>query len=287
MDFSFLSGIFASPWNILRSLIDIIIVAYVFYRVLRLLSGTRAEQLLRGLVLLLVFSVFASYLNLTMVTWLVNKLWIAFAIALPIVFQPELRRLLEQIGRGSFFAHRSHLQSEEYRSVINEISSAAAVLSRNQVGALIVLTRETGIGEHLESGTGLDALVSASLLINLFVPNSPLHDGAVVITGGRIEKAGCFLPLSDNPYLDPELGTRHRAGLGITEVSDALTVIVSEETGIISLAREGTLNRHLDEKSLQDALQRDFAERPRWSDQLRRRWFGAEDTTGAEETQGP
>lgn len=288
MDFSFLSGIFASPWNILRSLIDIIIVAYVFYRILRVISGTRAEQLLRGLVLLLVFSVFASYLNLTMVTWLVNKLWIAFAIALPIVFQPELRRLLEQIGRGSFFTpHRSNIQSEEYRSVIEEVSSAAAVLSRNRVGALIVLTRETGIGEHLESGTALDALVSSSLLINLFVPNSPLHDGAVVITAGRIEKAGCFLPLSDNPYLDSELGTRHRAGLGITEVSDALTVIVSEETGTISLAREGVLQRHLDEKSLRDALKRDLTERPRWSDQLRRRWFSAEDEAGSDETQRP
>ncbi|MDD2586404.1 MAG: diadenylate cyclase CdaA [Syntrophomonadaceae bacterium] len=275
MDLSFLSGTFASPWDILRSLIDISIVAYVFYRILGLIRGTRAEQLLKGLVFLLVFSAIAIYLELEMVNWLVQKIWILFAITIPIVFQPELRRILEQLGRGSFFtSHRSTLLMEEYDTIIREISDAVSVLSRNQVGALIILTRETGIGEYMESGVNLDSLVSAGLLINIFVPNSPLHDGATVISGGRIEKSACFLPLSDNPSLDKELGTRHRAGIGITEVSDALSVIVSEETGAISIAREGKLQRYLDAQSLKEVLSRELVTQERWRDTFKRRWAG-------------
>ncbi len=275
MDLTFLSGVFASPWSIIRSLIDISIVAYLFYRVLRLIMRTRAEQLLKGLVLLLVFSVIASYLKLDMVKWLVDKLWILFAITLPIVFQPELRRILEQIGRGSFFTrHSTAIKMEEYETIIREISSAVAVLSRNRVGALIVLTRETGIVEYLESGVHLDSLVSANLLTNIFVPNSPLHDGALIISDGRIYKAAGFLPLSDNPDLDKELGTRHRAGLGITELSDAISVIVSEETGIISLAKEGSLQRYLNPQSLTDILIGEMVNEVKWSDSFRRRWRG-------------
>ncbi|MDD3267950.1 MAG: diadenylate cyclase CdaA [Syntrophomonadaceae bacterium] len=277
MDLSILSGIFASPWDIIRSLLDIAIVAYVFYRILRWISGTRAEQLLRGLILLLLFSLAASYLRLDMVKWLVEKVWIVFAITLPIVFQPELRRLLEQIGRGSFFA-RSNIEMEEYESIINEIVDATAVLSRNQVGALIIFTRETGINEYLESGVFLDSLVSSGLLVNIFVPNSPLHDGASVISGGRIKKAACFLPLSDDPHLDKELGTRHRAGLGITEVSDALALIVSEETGTISLAKEGKLQRYLDTRSLKELLRQELLLQEKWSETVRRRWAGESKT---------
>ncbi|MDD2619480.1 MAG: diadenylate cyclase CdaA [Syntrophomonadaceae bacterium] len=278
MDTSILSGIFASPWDILRSLLDIVIVAYVFYRILRWISGTRAEQLLRGLILLLLFSLAANYLRLDMVKWLVEKVWIVFAITIPIVFQPELRRLLEQIGRGSFFAG-SNIEMEEYESIINEIVDAVAVLSRNQVGALIIFTRETGIGEYLESGVLLDSLVSSGLLVNIFVPNSPLHDGACIISGGRIQKASCFLPLSDNPGLDKELGTRHRAGLGITEVSDALALMVSEETGTISLAKEGQLQRYLDTRSLKELLRKDLLLQEKWSDTVRRRWADEFKTT--------
>lgn len=275
MDLSFLSGVIASPWDIIRSLVDIFIVTYVFYRILRLISGTRAEQLLKGLVLLLAFSVLVSYLNLTLVKWIIEKMWIVFAITLPIVFQPELRRLLEQLGRGAFFApHKMSSSLQDIEKVIRDITDAVAVLSRNKVGALIILVKETGIGEHMESGIELDALVSPGLLINIFVPNTPLHDGAVVINEGRIEKAACFLPLSDNPYLDPELGTRHRAGIGISEISDALAIIVSEETGTISMAKEGKLQRYLDAKSLKERLGNELAGAPDWRVSLRRRWFG-------------
>lgn len=273
MDLSFLSGVFASPWNIIRSLLDIAIVAYVFYRILRLITGTRAEQLLKGLLLLLVFSVLASILRLDMVNWLVEKLWILFAITLPIVFQPELRRLLEQIGRGSFFSSRRfNMEVEEYDRILQELTDAVAVLSRNKIGALIILTRQTGISEHMESGIELDAIITSSLLINIFVPNSPLHDGASVINEGRIEKAACFLPLSDNPFLEKDLGTRHRAGLGITEVSDAIAIIVSEETGSVSIATEGKLQRYLDAQSMKDILAREMTSPPRFKDTFLRRW---------------
>lgn len=273
LDFTFLSGVFASPWNIVRSLIDISIVAYIFYRILRLIKGTRAEQLLKGLGLLLVFSVAASFLKLDMINWLMEKLWILFAIAIPIVFQPEMRRLLEQIGRGSFFTRWTvTMQMEEYENVVREICDAVAVLSRNKIGALLVLTRETGIAEYAESGVQLDALVSSSLLVNIFMPNSPLHDGAVVISGGRIDRAACFLPLTDSPYLDKDLGTRHRAGLGITEVSDAVAVIVSEETGAVSLAKDGNLQRYLDAESLKDILEEEMARNAKWGSFLWRRW---------------
>lgn len=273
MDFSFLSGVFASPWDIIRSLIDIGIVAYVFYRLLGLIRGTRAEQLLKGLVLLLVFTVIASYLKLDMVNWLVEKLWILFAITLPIVFQPEIRRFLEQLGRGSFFTSNRHLSlMEEYENIITEVSEAARILSRNRVGALVVLTRETGIAEYLESGVKMDALVSSGLLINIFVPNTPLHDGAVVISEGRIDRAACFLPLSDNPALDKELGTRHRAALGVSEVSDALVIIVSEENGIISLAHDGQLQRYLDGDSLKEILRQELQKSGRSTESLFRRW---------------
>jgi diadenylate cyclase len=283
LDLSFISGVFASPWDIIRSLIDISIVAYVFYRLIGLIRSTRAEQLLKGLVLLLIFTVSASYLKLDMVNWLVEKLWILFAITLPIVFQPEIRRFLEQLGRGSFFtSHRPLSLMEEYANIIFEVSEAAKVLARNRVGALIVLTRETGIAEYLDSGVKIDALVSSGLLINVFVPNTPLHDGAVIISKGRIERAACFLPLSVNPNLDKELGTRHRAALGISEVSDALVIVISEETGTISLAREGKLQRYLDGDSLKEILTREMKSPERIGQTLLRRWSGEYQKHGKE-----
>ncbi|PKM78409.1 MAG: TIGR00159 family protein [Firmicutes bacterium HGW-Firmicutes-15] len=273
MDLGLLSGVFASPWNIFRSLLDIAIVAYIFYRLLGLIKGTRAEQLLKGLIILLAFSVVVSYLQLDMVNWLLEKLWIIFAITLPIVFQPELRRILEQLGRGKFFVSSSSGEKMGiYDVVVKEISEAVRVLARNRVGALIVIGRETGIEEFMDSGTTLDSLVSSGILINIFVPNTPLHDGAVIIKEGRIQKAACFLPLSNNPGIDGQLGTRHRAGLGITEVSDALSIIVSEETGAVSVAREGSLVRFLDAQSLKDLLEEELVVRESRRDSFWRRW---------------
>ncbi len=273
MDMDMLSGVFASPWNIFRSLLDIAIVAYIFYRLLGLIKGTRAEQLLKGLFILLIFSVVVSFLKLEMVNWILEKLWIIFAITLPIVFQPELRRILEQVGRGKFFASASAGDEiEVYDIIINEIVGAIAVLARNSTGALIVIVRDTGIEEYLDSGTKLDSHVSAGLLVNIFVPNTPLHDGAVVIKEGRIKKAACFLPLSNNPAIDGQLGTRHRAGLGISEISDAIAIIVSEETGTVSVARDGRLVRFLDSQGLKELLEKELIVRESRRDNFWRRW---------------
>ena len=190
---------------------------------------------------------------------------------------------MEQIGRGSFFSGHIGLNPESIHNVLAEVSQAAGILSRNRMGALIVLARETGIGEYAASGVLVDAAVTSSLLVNVFWPNSPLHDGAVVISGGRLERAACFLPLSDNPNLSLRLGTRHRAGLGITEVSDALAVIVSEETGQISLAREGDLLACADENHLRQALELEFMQKPHWGESLRRRWFRPDESTAKAE----
>lgn len=279
MDLSILSGVVTSPWNIIRSLIDIAIVAYLFHRILGLIKGTRAEQLLKGLIILLVFSILASLLSLDMVNWLINKLWIVFAITLPIVFQPELRRLLEQLGRGGFFSSPLGAEQHEQERVLTEIENAVAVLSKSRIGALIILVRQTGLNEYLESGTPMDAIVSAELLINIFTPDTPLHDGAVVISQGRIDRAACFLPLSDNLKLDRELGTRHRAGIGVTEVSDALAIIVSEETGDISLAQDGGIKRHLTPQSLKELLEPELSSSFRWSGGWFRRWSGESEET--------
>ncbi len=274
MDWGFLSGVFASPWNIFRSLLDIAIVAYIFYRLLGLIKGTRAEQLLKGLIILLAFSVIVSYLQLDMVNWILEKLWIVFAVTLPIVFQPELRRILEQLGRGKFFVSSSSAEEVNiYAAVVPEITEAVKVMARHRVGALIVIGRETGIEEFLDSGTNMDSLVSSGILINIFVPNTPLHDGAVIIKDGRIQKAACFLPLSNNPSIDAQLGTRHRAGLGITEVSDALSIIVSEETGVVSVARDGRLVRDLDAPSLKVLLEEELVVREIRKDSFWRRWM--------------
>lgn len=272
MDLNFLSGIFASPWNILRSLIDIGIVAYIFYRLLSLIKGSRAEQLLKGLFILLTFSVAVTYLQLDMVNWLLEKLWIIFAIALPIVFQPELRRFLEQLGRGKFFVTSTYRDKVYSDHLVDEIVAAVQIMAKDRVGALIIVARETGIEEYLDSGTRMDSLVSAGLLINIFVPNTPLHDGAVIIKEGRIQSAACFLPLSSNPAIDGRLGTRHRAALGISEVSDALCIVVSEETGAISIAREGRLVRYLDEPGLRALLEGELMVDGSHRDNFWRRW---------------
>lgn len=241
----------------LTSIIDVLIVAFVIYRLMLLIKGTRAVQLIKGLVVLLVATALASLFNLYTMSWLLKQAMTALVVALPIVFQPELRRALEKLGSGKFLARTSLTTGtgEANRAkIIAEITRSAAVLSKNRTGALIVLERDTGLEEHVDTGVKIDGIVSAEFLVNLFIPKTPLHDGAVIIRGGRVVAAACFLPLSENPNLTSELGTRHRAGIGITEISDAVAVIISEETGIVSVAVEGAITRNLDEAGLQDRL---------------------------------
>ncbi len=251
----------------LTSVIDILVVAFIMYRLMLLIKGTRAVQLIKGLAVLLVITAFASLFNLYTINWLLGKAMTALVVALPVVFQPELRRALEKLGRGRFLNHPTLAPSGEIdqTKVVNEIIRAVTLLSKNKIGGLIVLERETGLEEHIDTGVKVDGLVTAEFLVNIFVPKTPLHDGAVIIRGDRVAAAACFLPLSGSPNLPSDFGTRHRAGIGITEHSDAVAVIISEETGYISLAVEGVINRHLDEVELSKRLIDLLYSRPSYS----------------------
>lgn len=242
-----------------RAILDIAVVTVILYQLLMLIKGTRAVQLIKGLFVLVMVSILARQLGLTTLTWMLDKVWTMLIVALPIVFQPELRRALEQLGRGKFITmHPVTAGAEEYKKMIDELVRCAQVLSQNRIGALIVYEKSTGIQEFIETGIKIDGVVSTEFLINIFVPKSPLHDGAVIIRGDRVAAAGCFLPLTQDTGIDKELGTRHRAALGLTEVSDAIVIVVSEETGVISTAKNGLLSRHHDDKTLRDLLRNEI-----------------------------
>ncbi len=233
--------------------VDILIVAYVIYKLMNVIRGTRATTLIKGLAVIFVASLIARALALQTVSWLLEQSTTVIFVALPIVFYPELRRALEQIGRGQFFT-KFNTSKDQSQSVIESVVKVAVKLSARRVGALIVIERETGLQEFVETGVGLDALLSAELLGNIFEPNSPLHDGAAIIRDGRISSAASFLPLTES-LLDSQLGTRHRAAVGLSEQSDAVVIVVSEETGTISLAVGGRLRRYLTESRLSEQLQ--------------------------------
>ncbi|MFA5575864.1 MAG: diadenylate cyclase CdaA [Tissierellaceae bacterium] len=251
----FFRGLFSNMR--IRDIVDIIIVALAFYKVFKLIRETRAEQLIKGIFAIFVFEKISGegWLELYTINWILRNTMTVGVIAILIVFQPELRRGLEYIGRSSFFTKSFlEIKGESLSKTVEEIVEACASLSRQKIGALIVLERETGLNEVVETGTLIDGTVSSNLLINIFIPNTPLHDGAVVIKEDTIKAAACFLPLTDNMNLSKELGTRHRAALGISERSDSLSIIVSEETGSISIAENGSLARHLDAKTLKQIL---------------------------------
>ncbi len=238
--------------------LDIALVAFLLYQVLMFIRGTRGMQLLKGLIVLIVFSGLSSRLHLDTVAWILEKVWASLFVAVPVIFQPELRRALEQLGRGQFFMRHSNtqLKGEDLYRLIREIVKAVLEMSRTKTGALIALERKTGLEDYVEGAIRMEGLVSAELLGNIFIDKTPLHDGAAVIRGDRVLAAGCLFPLSDNPYIGKELGTRHRAALGITEGTDTIAIVVSEETGTISLAVDGRLLRFLDEKLLKEQLEK-------------------------------
>lgn len=238
------------------SIIDIIVVSYIFYKGYSLIKDSRAEQLLKGIILIVVLIPISDALQLTMLNWILNKTMVIGVLSLVIIFQPEIRRALEQLGRTAFTEKHIFVDEETLNKVINEIVVAVDNLSKSKTGALIVIEQNTGLAEIINTGTRLDAIVSSALLENIFVVNTPLHDGATIIRNDKIEAAGCFLPLTNNNDLNKKLGTRHRAGLGITEVSDALVIIVSEETGTISLAVNGKLTRNYEKEVLRDIIVR-------------------------------
>ncbi|MCR8844374.1 diadenylate cyclase CdaA [Paenibacillus sp. SC116] len=236
--------------NTIKNILDILIVSYIIYKLLVLIRGTRAVQLIKGIFVLVVTWAASTWLNLYTLKWLMNQMFTFGVLALVIIFQPELRRALEQLGRGKFFSGRSNTEEDETGRVIGELIKAINYMSRRKIGALIVFERSTGLNEYVESGIPMDSRISSELLINIFSPNTPLHDGAVIIQNSNIAAAACYLPLSENPFISKELGTRHRAAIGISEVCDAISVVVSEETGQVSLAINGQVVRDIKEESL-------------------------------------
>ena len=239
----------------IADIIDILIVAFVIYQLLKLIKQTRAEQLLKGVLVLVVATVVTGLLNLHTINWILKGAVSLGAVAIIVVFQPELRRGLEFMGRSKFVkAPLSQMDKEKGKKITSHIVKAIEVFSRERVGALIVFEKETNLTDIVESGTVIDAEISEQILGNIFYEGAPLHDGAVIIKEGRVRAAGCVLPLTGNNEISKELGTRHRAGIGVTEHSDALVLIVSEETGIISMASEGQLSRFLDIKTVEKTL---------------------------------
>ncbi|WP_251860758.1 diadenylate cyclase CdaA [Clostridium sp. Marseille-Q2269] len=251
----FLDMIVNSIKNIsIYSILDILVVSYIFYKSYMLIKETRAEQLLKGIILIIILIPISGFLNLTMLSWILTKTLTIGVLSFVIIFQPEIRRALEHIGRSAF-TEKHLLQDEEVMSkVIDNIVVSVDNLSKSKTGALIVIEQFTGLGEIINTGTKLDAMVSSALLENIFVVNTPLHDGATIIRNDRIVSAGCFLPLTQNTDINKKLGTRHRAAIGISENSDAITIVVSEETGMISLAVNGQLTRGYDKEKLKDIM---------------------------------
>jgi diadenylate cyclase len=236
------------------SVIDILVVSYIFYKGYMLISETRAFQLVKGLLLILILIPVSSILHLTMLNWILQRTITIGVLSIVIIFQPEIRRVLEQIGRTAFNEVHIMENEEKMEEIINHIVTAVDNLSKTKTGAIIIIEQKTKMEEIMNTGTKIDAAISPDLLENIFVVNTPLHDGAAIIRNDRLAAAGCFLPLTTNYDINKKLGTRHRAAIGISENSDALVVIVSEETGIISLAVNGKLTRNYTKEKLKDIL---------------------------------
>ena len=246
-----------------RNLVDIAILSVLIYQVIKLVMHTRANSLFKGIALILILAWMSDAMEISALSWLLQQVISMGFLAVVIVFQPELRRALDQLGRSKLtrqmFAGSKKQKSSNTEHHVSEIVRALNNMSRKKIGALIVFERSTGLGDVIESGTVVDAEISDPLIENIFEPNTPLHDGAMIIRDERIEAAACILQLSDDYTISRELGTRHRAAIGITESTDAVSLIVSEETGIISMARDGKLTRYLDSKSLTILLTEIFA----------------------------
>jgi diadenylate cyclase len=236
--------------------VDILLVAAILFAVLQLIRGTQAVQLLRGMIIFIFLSVLlSSMLRLTAFSWLLNNAIPSLLVAIPVIFQPELRRALERLGRAGGLIERPMREAAANRA-ISHVARASRLLAEARHGAIIVLERNTGLEAYVDTGVAIDAQVSADLLLTLFYPNTALHDGAVIVREDRVIAAAVVLPLANGKLSDPHLGTRHRAALGVSEQTDALAVIVSEQTGVISLAHNGRMVRHLDENRLRNILQR-------------------------------
>ena len=237
-------------WDIL----DILVVTLFLYNLYVLIKKTSATALLKGLLLLGLFTLLAGWLQLHAVSWIMAQLMTMILVALPVVFQPELRRALEQIGRGKFYVSSPIMTEKEWTNVIDNVVDAAVEMGKKKIGALLVFERTVGLDDYIDTGIRIEGLVSEELLGNIFIVNTPLHDGAVIIRENRIMAAGCLLPLTRDRSLSSELGTRHRAAIGISEQADCVVLVVSEETGTISYTYGGHIYRHMDAETLRNRL---------------------------------
>ena len=252
-------------WNIFHrptvaDWLDILIIAFLLYQLILMVRRTRAIQVIKGVAILILIKYVSDLAGLSTLSWLMKNILNNGVIALIILFQPEFRKALEQLGRGTRL-ERHHAGKTESDRIIDEISECLIALAKRRVGALIVIEGKTGLQDVMETGTVVDAVITKELLENIFEPNTPLHDGAVIIRESRVASAACVLTLSDSNTISSSLGTRHRAGLGISETTDATVLIVSEETGIISLASGGKLTRYLDEAGIREILGAIYSEK--------------------------
>jgi diadenylate cyclase len=250
-----LFGFFSNfQWN---DIVDILVVAFIVYRVLIFFADTRAIQLLRGVFIIVIFGMIAHALRLRTITWLLGRLLSAVLIAIPIVFQPELRRLLEEIGRGHLIAGRKNVD-DAADACADALIGAVSYLRQHKIGALIIFQKDTGLREIWRSAVQLRAEITQELVLSIFWPNNPLHDGAVIMDRQSVIAAACYLPLTDNNEISRWYGTRHRAAVGVTEVSDAQALVVSEEQGHVSLALRGRLSKPLNEDQVSRFIRRYF-----------------------------
>ena len=245
----------------ITDIIDIVIVAFIIYHLIAWIRETRAMQLVKGIILLFVLLMISDWTRLTVLNYILNGVVQIGMFAIVVIFQPELRSLLEKLGHSKIgkimdLAINNVNDNEKPSRVYDEICTAVKNLASTKTGALIVIEGETRLGDSIRTGTEMNATITSALLENIFVPNTPLHDGAVIVRGATIHSAGCFLPLTSNYNISRELGTRHRAALGMSEASDALIIVVSEETGKVSLAIKGTLTRNISTESLRKALEK-------------------------------
>ncbi|GGJ96033.1 cyclic di-AMP synthase CdaA [Lentibacillus kapialis] len=245
--------------ELLRIGVDIALVWYVLYKIIMLIRGTKAIQLLKGIVVVLIVWGISIAFELHTIQYLTNQVLKWGFVVIIILFQPELRRALEQIGRGSLFSRSSKSEEEILEHRIEAIVKSCQYMAKRRIGALITIERETGMGDYAETGTLINGKLTHQLLTNIFTPNTPLHDGAVIIKEEEIFAAACYLPLSESPFISKELGTRHRAAMGISEVTDAITIVVSEETGSISVTKNGELKRDFDQEGLRSYLRENLS----------------------------
>ncbi len=260
--------------DIVKIIADIAIVWYVLYKLLMLIRGTKAIQLLKGIFVVIIIYLVSVLFDLSTVRMIIWQVIMWGPLGIIILFQPELRRALEQLGRGSFFTRNTTSEEEELNQSIEAIVASCKYMAKRRIGALITIERETAMGDYVSTGIPISGNLTNQLLTNIFIPNTPLHDGAVIINRDEIVAAACYLPLSESPFISKELGTRHRAALGISEVTDAITITVSEETGNISCTKNGELHRNLTTEQLAEILETELVNKFKTSTTKAWNWRG-------------